>query len=136
MRLLPVFFVVSDLGGGASWGQSSCRERWGVGRFSQFPIFPHSFPSHFCCLTCRWFPKKRYFVVGAQIRLLSPSLHSVDISTDLLQRHLQNTRTGKFSHSGSVDSLPGVNVMLRLTGSRCVSSHRLPLLSLEEATLM
>lgn len=96
----------------------------------------------FCCLTRRLFPKKRYFMVGAQICLLSPSLYSVDISTDLLEGHLQNTHihthTGMVSHGSSVNSLaqPDVIVMQRLTGSRWESSHRLPLLSLEEPTLM
>lgn len=82
-------------------------------------------------------------MVGAQIRLLSPSLNSVDISADLLEGHLQphtytHTHTGMVSHGSTVNSLAqtDVKVTQQLTGSRWESSHRLPLLSLEEATLM
>lgn len=152
MCLLPVFFMVSDLGGRTGGGQPSFWEqRWG--RFSQFENFPEcrcaEKCSHvcvyfvFCCLTCRLFPKKRYFVAGVQVCLLPPSLHSVHVSTDLLEGHLQrNThRHTKVSHGSSVNcgsaGCEGDSVVIgRLTGSRWESSHRLPLLSLDEATLM
>lgn len=94
MRLLPVFFVVSDLRGGACRGHSSFGKKrvsfsltlktniiWNAILFI-FSCFRNLFV--YCCFTCCWFAKKRNFVARTQISLLSPTLDSIHICTDLL----------------------------------------------------
>lgn len=140
MCLLPVFFMVSDLGGGASGGQTSFWQEVVLVNVETAVMFALSSTELlFAALPVVCFPRKD--ILWLELRYaFCPQVFTLLTSAQICWRVICKTHTwtGMVSHGSSANPLaqPDAKVVQRLTGSRWVSSHRFPLLSLEEATLM
>lgn len=138
MGLLPAAFMISDLGVGVGRWHTCLGNGKGNYQYENIHIFnlppecvgfhylSQAFPGRgFCGLTPG-------ILAGPSSSLRSHQHRSAEGSSAIT--HKPSTRTvnlATYSAMGLTEVQPRC-----LTGSRCASSHRLPLLSLDEATLM